>query len=374
MKKFITLLIMVLGAVLYAAPKRGVLESYSPELITLKNANISISIAPDALGRVVSFKLNKSNAEMLNPTKITRIWLSPLHEIRGDNFQGIRELLWRGKVNGSVPMQVTAKKDDSITVYSKAYGATCFEVTRSITLLPDGFGFIWKTKFTNHSRQSEKCDLWYNFQGVEPALARIPVAGGTNPVRGKGRATFPRDFMFTKGHGEHFLPPGADYAAFVETKQDAVWAVLFPPTELKPDGLFYSWGNRSANSIRTMEPVLKSRNLKSGESFESQMTMLIFPGLKDFSGMVGLTGFEFKPNGKKSVLRLVNAVARPAETLEVELNGKNGSKKFTFPLPVRKAGTLSELTVDFDQLPETGIAKLGNESGKLFFPLNQPQQ
>ena len=176
MKKFITLLIMVLGAVLYAAPKRGVLESYSPELITLKNANISISIAPDALGRVVSFKLNKSNAEMLNPTKITRIWLSTLHEIRGDNFKGIIELLWRGKVNGSVPMQVTAKKDDSITVYSKAYGATCFEVTRSITLLPDGFGFIWKTKFTNHSRQSEKCDLWYNFQGVEPALARIPVA------------------------------------------------------------------------------------------------------------------------------------------------------------------------------------------------------
>ena len=103
---------------LYAAPQRGVVEYFSPELVSLKNEHISISIAPAALGRVVSFKLNSTGAEMLNPTKLTRLWMSPLHEIRGDNFQGIRELLWGGKINGSIPMQVVKKSADSITVYS----------------------------------------------------------------------------------------------------------------------------------------------------------------------------------------------------------------------------------------------------------------
>ena len=392
MKKLFLLVAAVSLVQLCAAPKRGSVEYFSPELVSLKNDHISISIAPAALGRVVSFKLNSTGAEMLNPTKLTRLWMSPLHEIRGDNFQGIRELLWSGKINGSIPMQVVKKSDSAITVYSKSYGASSFEVTRTVSLLPDGFGFIWDTRLTNLSPKSEKCDLWYNFQGVEPALPRIPVAGGTHKVRGKGAETYPRDFMFVKGIGQYYLPPGADYAAFVEAKQNAVWAVLLPETEMKPDGMFYSWGNNSPNSIRTVEPLLKTRKLKSGETAESKMTMLIFPGLNDFAGMVGMTAFELKIEEKSGiskffnsigsvfgaekqdrcyVIRMVNAVERPAENLEVELTGKNGSKKYSFTLPARKAGSLCEFPVDFNQLPETGKIKLGNENGKLFFPLEQ---
>ncbi|MBO7328790.1 MAG: hypothetical protein J6W00_08475 [Lentisphaeria bacterium] len=389
MKKSLLFAVSFLLLSLSAAPKRGMVEFFSPELITLKNDQISISIAPAALGRVVSFKLNESGAEMLNPTKLTRLWMSPLHEIRGDNFQGIRELLWSGKINGSIPMQVVKKSADSITVYSKSYGASCFEVTRSITLLPNGFGFIWNTNMTNRSPKSEKCDLWYNFQGVEPALPRIPVAGGTHKVRNKGAETYPRDFMFVKGIGQYYLPPGANYAAFVEAKQNAVWAVLLPESEMKPDGMYYSWGNNSPNSIRTVEPILKSRNLKPGASISSQMTMLIFPGLNDFAGMTGMSAFELKMVEKSGIskffnslfssekpdfsyiIRMVNAVDRPAENLEVELTGKNGSKKFSFALPARKAGSLNEFPVDFTEKPETGKIKLGNESGKLFFPLEE---
>ncbi|MBE6378782.1 MAG: hypothetical protein E7051_08210 [Lentisphaerae bacterium] len=391
MKKFnLCILTAVSAFALFAAPKRGVVEYFSPELITLTNNKVSISIAPAALGRVVSFKLNETGAEMLNPTKLTRLWLSPLHEIRGDNFQGIRELLWGGKINGSIPMQVVKKSDDSITVYSKSYGASNFEVTRTVTLLPNGFGFVWQTKLTNRSPKAEKCNLWYNFQGVEPALPRIPVAGGTHKVRGKGAETYPRDFMFIKGIGQYYLPPGADYAAFVEAKQNAVWAVLLPETEMKPDGMFYSWGNNSPDSIRTVEPLLKTRTLKSGESAESRMTMLIFPGLTDFAGMLKMTGFEVKVQEKSGfckfmdsikgvfgaetsdkyyTLRLVNATDAPAENLEVELTGKKGAKKFSFSLGERKAGTLLEFELDIDGLPETGKVTVGKESGKLFFPL-----
>ena len=391
MKKFTLLLLAAVSACsLYAAPKRGTIEYFSPELVSLTNNKISISIAPAALGRVVSFKLNETGAEMLNPTKLTRLWMSPLHEIRGDNFQGIRELLWSGKINGSIPMQVVKKSDDSVTVFSKSYGASCFEVTRTVTLLPNGYGFVWQTKLTNHSPNAEKCDLWYNFQGVEPALPRIPVAGGTHKVRGKGAETYPRDFMFVKGNGQYFLPPGADYAAFVEANQNAVWAVLLPETEMKPDGMFYSWGNNSPNSIRTVEPLLKTRTLKPGASAESKMTMLIFPGLTDFVGMLKMTGFEVKVQEKSSfckfmnsikaifgaescdksyTLRLVSAVDAPAENMSVELTGKKGTKKFTFALGERKAGALQEFALDIDEFPETGKVTLGNETGKLFFPL-----
>lgn len=391
MKKFILFILACVSVFsLCAAPKRGVVEYFSPELITLTNNKVTISIAPAALGRVVSFKINETGAEMLNPTKLTRLWMSPLHEIRGDNFQGIRELLWSGKINGSIPMQVVKKSDDSITVYSKSYGASSFEVTRTVTMLPEGFGFVWQTKLTNKSPKAEKCDLWYNFQGVEPALPRIPVAGGTHKVRGKGAETYPRDFMFVKGIGQYYLPPGADYAAFVEAKQNAVWAVLLPETEMKPDGLFYSWGNNSPNSIRTVEPLLKTRTLKPGATAESQMTMLIFPGLTDFVGMLKMTGFEVKVQEKSGfckfmnsiksffgadtcdkiyTLRLVNAVNAPAETLEVELSGKKSAKKFSFSLDERKAGTMLEFELDIDEFPETGKVKLGKDSGKLFFPL-----
>lgn len=349
-----------------AAPKRGVLEAFKPEEIELKNNHISISVAPAALGRVVSVKVVATGAEMLNPTRLTRLWMSPLHEIRGDNFQGIRELLWRGNINGSIPMQVVEKSDTSITLFCKSYGASSFEMTRTISLLPDGSGFIWETKLTNRSQKNEVCNLWYNFQGATPALARIPVAGGSHKIRGKGNSNFSRDFMFTNGVGEYFLPPGASFVGFVEPEVNTVWAALFPAEELTPDGLFYSWGNRQANSIRTAEPVLKSRTLKPGESVVSKMTILVFPKLDDFSTIVGNCAVECKQLNGKLFLRSVNAVDRPAETMEITINGKD---KFSIELPARKTGTVVEKSFDFPGKAETGSIKLGNDQEKIFFPM-----
>ena len=48
---------------------------------------------------------------------------------------------------------------------------------------------------------------------------------------------------------------------------------------------------------------------------------------------------------------------------------KKSAKKFSFSLDERKAGTLLEFELDIDEFPETGKVKLGKESGKLFFPL-----
>ena len=357
---------LVLPVCLAAAPKRGVVEEFKPEQIDLRNKYVSVSIAPAALGRVVSVKLNATGAEMLNPTRLTRLWMSPLHEIRGDNFQGIRELFWRGTVNGSIAMQVVKKTPESITLHSKSYGASCFEMSRTISLLPEGSGFVWETTLTNRSAKKEICNLWYNFQGATPALARIPVAGGKHPVRGKGTADYPRDFMFTHGVGEYFLPPGADFAGFVEPETKAVWVAVFPHEELSPDGLFYSWGNRSPNSIRTAEPVLKSRTLNPGEKVVSKMTILVFNALDDFSGIVGSSAFEFRRSGGKLLVRISNAVPRPAENLEIVINGK---EKFSFDLPARKTATLIEKQLDYSGIPETGFVKLGKDQGKLFFPL-----
>ena len=356
---------------LCAAPQRGVVEYFSPELVSLKNEHISISIAPAALGRVVSFKLNSTGAEMLNPTKLTRLWMSPLHEIRGDNFQGIRELFWRKNLAGVSPMKIKSKSADTITFETKSYGGSNLGLLRRIQLEKGAFIVNFESVFTNNGKGKEKFAVWLNLQGAPPAKPVIPVPGrGTVPLRGM-QNLYHRPFIFTGAGGNSNLPCAEEWAGFRLPGRKTVW--IMESKGIKNGGFFYSWGNQDHRApIRTVEPVFPELEVAPGQkSAPVRYRLLVFPGLENINALAGNTALELRHKAPREIEMLfchASDFPKPLRSV-VTLRDKKCREicKESFLIPPGKAGSVFLRKAKCSGKAAAGTLHFGDVTTNIYF-------
>ena len=368
MKRF--LLALCLCPLLGAAPfQRNQEQFFDYRQVALENEFLSLSFAPDQLGRLAALKLKKNGTDLIGKFKLSRYTETPLFFLDSGNFQGVRELFWGRSLSGIAPMNMVVKTRSVIAFETKSYGSSNVALVRKVSLLPDTLIISFASVFSNTAKTDEKFSVWLNLQGAPPAVPAIPVSGkGHVPLRGEMNL-YHRPFIFTGAGGNSNLPPAAEWAAFRLPGRKAVWVMECP--SIKQGGFFYSWGNQDHRApIRTVEPVFPELILKPGASSPIiRYRILVFPGLEQINALCGDTAAELRYTKKKVLLRLVSASPQEKAVLTLTLRDTQGKTvcQGTSQLNAQKTGTLLSLEFPCTDTPVSGTLQIGSRKADIFF-------
>lgn len=369
--KNLSLLAYTLTVLISVSPlqayERGVEYPYQQEMIRLASPFFAIEIMPQSAGRISSVKLPPPYGELLAPSEISVVEETPLFRYPKDNMNGIFELFWGEKLNGSNPMQIQEKTPYSVTLESRFYGNLLLDLRRKISICPDALEIRVQSIFTNRSGKSWKLRPWIHLVGTHPSSPQIPQQPGTHRRPGfgiVGDASVPKLFTFNKNN--NFIPPGADWIGTRLNGKKVVWALILPENTLQNDGIFYSWGDGKDNGIQTSEIIWPEFQLPDNSFAAINYTILIFPGLEQLNGIIGKTGIEIR-NGK---LIMSFAADEPERVVTISYKNSDGSKNSaTIRIPSGRAGSQRIIPMPWQNIPLEATWQNGNSPAKaLFFP------
>ncbi|MBE6365866.1 MAG: hypothetical protein E7053_09015 [Lentisphaerae bacterium] len=329
-----------------SAYERGVEHPRRQEIILLASPRLAIEIMPESAGRISSIKLPAPYGELLAPSRVSEIEETPLFRYPKDNMNGIFELFWENRINGSNPMRVVAQTQNSLTMECRFYGNILLDLTRQITLVPDALEIRVQSTFTNRSGKVWKLRPWIHLVGTAPSSPQIPQQPGTHRRPGfgiVGNAPAPKLFTFNKNN--NFLPPGANWLGVKLNGKKIVWALTLPEKTLQNDGIFYSWGDGNRGGIQTSEVIWPEFQLPNDGSATINYSILIFPGLEQLNGIIGKTGIEIK-DGKLTASFAADEAERIITFFYKTADGSENSA--TVKLPSGKAGSIQVLSVPWN--------------------------
>ena len=342
--KYLLLLAFLLTASFSAAYERNKV-TYAPyRTVHTGNGFLSLTFAPDQLGRLAVLKLKKNGMELTDTFKLQQYTETPLFSLSTDNFQGIRELFWRKSLAGVSPMKIKSKSADTITFETKSYGGSNLGLRRRVRLEKAAFIVNFESVFTNNGKGKEKFAVWLNLQGAPPAKPVIPVPGrGSVPLRGM-QNLYHRPFIFTGAGGNSNLPCAEEWAGFRLPGRKTVW--IMESKGIKNGGFFYSWGNQDHRApIRTVEPVFPEIEVAPGQkSAPVRYRLLVFPGLENINALAGNTALELRRKDPREIEMLfchASDFPKPLRSV-VTLRDKKGREicKESFLIPPGKAGSV----------------------------------
>ena len=368
--KFLCLLAFLFSAFVSTAYERNIVTSSPYRTVGMENPFLSLTFAPDQLGRLAELKLKKGNIPLTDTFQLRKYTETPLFYLNTDNFQGIRELFWRGSLSGVSPMELKNKSANSVTFETASYGGSNLGLRRKVTLEKDSLIISFESVFVNNGKRDEKIALWLNLQGAPPAKPVIPVEGsGTVPMRGKIEL-YSRPFIFTGAGGNSNLPCAEEWAGFRLPGRKTVW--VMETKGLKKGGFYYSWGNQDHRApIRTVEPVFPEALLKPGAKGSLyRYRVLVFPGLENINALSGNTALEVRcsSKGKAELLFCAAAAAAPAQvSLTLRDTQSREIFKKSLTLPAMKAGEIFVYKGKCSGKAASGTLQMGKNMTRVYF-------
>ena len=217
MKRF--LLALCLCPLLGAAPfQRNQEQFFDYRQVSLENEFLSLSFAPDQLGRLAALKLKKNGTDLIGKFKLSRYTETPLFFLDSGNFKGVRELFWGRSLSGIAPMNMVVKTRSVIAFETKSYGSSNVALIRKVSLLPDTLIISFASVFStfveiNHHRMGFAAfiaAMYVFFVGNRPACSACDATAGSGMTWRNGQAhslricfTFYVSFRVQRGIPQH---------------------------------------------------------------------------------------------------------------------------------------------------------------------------
>ena len=329
----------------------------------LVNEHLELTFLPDSMGRISQIRHLGKDLELLQPYRQKQLKGNPLFEPGSGNSAGIREMFWGAKMSAlHNPMRQLHKDQEQICFASRHYGNSNFALQRLVRLLPDSAIIDFSVQIENSGGKRDAVySIWLNILPRLPLKAMLPVKGGLQSMRGRGKQKFAEhDLVFSGAAGEQRLPPAAAWLAAYLEEADLLMLLSLEPEELLPDGFLYSWGGRlKEGPINTFEAVFGSRRLQPGEEQKHHYRIMFFPEMNAVNAVLDSTAVKAEFIGKELHLEFAAAESVQPRRLSFILEGKNepvslgtvalprlrpGEKaKMQLPLPATLAGGRYEL-------------------------------
>lgn len=338
-----------------SAYERTVSRTVNGKEMKIANKFLALTILPERSGRISSIRVKDRNMELLTPAKVSSVEETPLFFYMTDNMNGIYELFWSKKINGTVGMSCTEIKADKITLDGNFYGNDEIKLYREISLTPDALEINIHTVFTNIADKPAVWTPWVHLVGTPISGAQIPCAPGKHHRAGFGNigsSELPKLFTFSKFN--NYLVPGANWIGVRCKGKNLVWALTLPAGTLDKEGVFYSWGNGKVDGIQSSEVVWPKFNLAPKASGTIDYSFLIFPGLDSLNGIWGHTGVSLMEKNGKAVLTFSASRKEAARQGNLHWQDDNGKMMIhPFKLPELAAGQSHQIILPLKKLPKT---------------------